>query len=66
MAKQPIAENKGKAGKTKVKGQTSGQSERDPKGRTGHFTGAGDPAIKQEMRSKGPTRGKGESKRRNR
>jgi hypothetical protein len=29
--------------------QTRGQLERDPKGRTGHFTGAGDPAIKQEM-----------------
>ncbi len=29
--------------------QTRGQYERDPKGRTGHFTGAGDPSIKQAM-----------------
>jgi hypothetical protein len=35
-----------------TKEQTRGQQERDPKTRVGHFTAAGDPAIKQQMRSK--------------
>ena len=36
----------------RTKEQTRGQQERAPKTRTGHFPGTGDPAIKQQMRSK--------------
>jgi len=45
MKKQPHP----KTTDTTQSDQTRGQYERDPKGRTGHFTGAGDPSIKQAM-----------------
>ena len=41
----PEAANKPKGHGRKSASQTQGQFERDPKRRTGHFTGAGDPPM---------------------
>jgi hypothetical protein len=45
MAKHPVRQNKMSGAGKKSQGQTRGQQERDPKGRKGQFTGAGDSSL---------------------